>query len=92
MEIIRNIELFYFIPPSYIKLYKKFIKNKWNNGNEVKLYDYLVKNCLSKNLTYYNYYELFDNEKLIDILPHFFITNNNIADSFHNKINAYLPN
>ena len=60
MEILRNIELISFIPPSFINSYKKFLKNNLNN------------------------------EKLDEILPHIFITNN-IDESLHNKINYYLP-
>ena len=91
MEILRNIELISFIPPNFINSYKIFLKNKLQNENEVKLYNYLDKNWFEKNLFYYNYFELFDNEKLEEILPHIFITNN-IAESLHNKINYYLPN
>ena len=91
MEILRNIELISFISPNFINSYKIFLKNKLQNENEVKLYNYLDKNWFEKNLFYYNYFELFDNEKLEEILPHIFITNN-IAESLHNKINYYLPN
>jgi len=47
-----------------------------NNENEVKLYNYYDKNWFDKNVVYYNYYELFNNEKLDEILPHILITNN----------------
>ena len=43
-KILRNKELISFIPPSFINSYKKFLKNKLNNENEVKLYNYLDKN------------------------------------------------
>ena len=76
MEILRNIELILFIPPCFINSYKKFQKNKLNNENEVKLYNYYDKNWFDKNVMYYNYYELFNNEKLDEILPRIFITNN----------------
>ena len=56
MEILRNIELISYIPPSFINSYKKFLKNNLNN------------------------------EKMDEILPHIFITNN-ISESLHNKIN-----
>ena len=48
MEILRNIELISFIPPNFINSYKIFLKNKLQNENEVKLYNYLDKNGLEK--------------------------------------------
>ena len=35
-EIIKNIELICFIPPSFIKSYIKFLKNNLDKENEIK--------------------------------------------------------
>ena len=48
MEILRNIELISFIPPNFINSYKIFLKNKLQNENEVKLYNYLDKKWFEK--------------------------------------------
>ena len=54
-EIIKNIELLYFINPDLITTYDKFLKSKLKEEKEIQLYNYLYKNWISKNSNYYNY-------------------------------------
>ena len=88
-EILKNIELICFLPPSFIKTYINFLKGKLKEENEIKLFEYLNKNWFNKGYKFYNYFELFDNQSLIDITQHFFATNN-IAENLHSKLNLYL--
>ena len=88
-EILKNIELICFLPPNFIKTYINFLKGKLKDENEIKLFEYLNKNWFNKGSKFYNYFELFDNQSLIDITQHFFATNN-IAENLHSKLNLYL--
>ena len=90
-EILKNIELICFIPSNYINSYAKFLKQHLKNDKEIKLYEYLNKNWISKTPSYFNYYELFNNDLLEEGIPHFYTTNN-IAESLHSKLTLYLPN
>ena len=87
-EVIKNIEVICFLPPRFIKNYKKLIESKLTSENEIKLMKYLNKNCLNKDKLY-NYYELIDNESLIEVLQPFFSNNNN-EESLHSKLNLYV--
>ena len=89
-EILKNVELICFIPYNFIKSYSNFLKNRLTEENEIKFYNYLDKNWLKKEPSFYNYYELFDNVNLEGLIPHFYITNN-IAESLHSKLGLYLP-
>jgi len=89
-EIIKNIELVCFINHEYIKSYIEFLKLKLKDEKEKLLFQYLNKNWFSKDINTYNYYELFENNNLKEVIPHFFATNN-IEESLHNKMNQYLP-
>ena len=88
-EILKNIELICFLPPSYIKTYINFLKGKLKEENEIKLFEYLNKNWFNKDVKFYNYFELFDNQTLIERTQHFFATNN-VAENLHSKLNLYL--
>ena len=88
-EILKNIELICFLPPSYIKTYITFLKEKLKDEKEIRLFEYLSKNWFNKDYKFYNYFELFDNQSLLDITQHFFATNN-IAENLHSKLNLYL--
>lgn len=87
-EILKNIELLCFIPHAFIESYSKFLKNKLTEEKEILLFNYIEKNWLSKEPTYYNYYELFFNDYLNEGIEHFYATNN-IEESLHNKLNIY---
>ena len=56
---------------------------------EKKLYIYLENNWFCKDYKYYNYFEIFENKSFVDVLQHFFSTNN-IEESLHSKLNLYL--
>lgn len=90
-EILKNIELLCFIPHAFIESYSKFLKNKLTEEKEILLFNYIEKNWLSKEPTYYNYYELFFNDYLNEGIEHFYATNN-IEESLNNKLNIYIPN
>ena len=60
------------------------------NEEEKKLFLYLEKVWFSKEINYYNYYELFYNERFNEIIPHFYSTNN-IEECLHSKLNFYMP-
>ena len=89
-EILKNVEIICFIPPSYINSYSKFLKTKLKEENEINLYNYIEKNWLKKYPGYFNYYELFENINLQNGIEHFYATNN-IAESLHSKLGLYLP-
>ena len=74
-SILKNIELICFIPISFLKTYQKFLKKKLKDDTEKKLYEYLAKDWFNKESSYYSYYELFDNDNLNEVRPHFFATN-----------------
>ena len=90
--ILRNIELICFINPDLLKKYENFLESFLKTNEEIKLFKYIKKNWLDKDHKIFNYYQLIKNEKDInqDIINHFYITNN-IAESFHSKMNYYLP-
>ena len=56
---------------------------------EKKPYIYLENNWFCKGYKYYNYFDVFDNKSLVNILQHFFSTNN-IEESLNSKLNLYL--
>ena len=70
-SILKNIELICFIPISFLKSYQKFLTEKLKDDTEKKLYKYLAKNWFNKEPSYYSYYELFDNDNLNEVRPHF---------------------
>ena len=67
-ELIKYIELICFIPPKYIDYYIKFLKSKLNDDKEKHLFEYLYKTWFSKNYNIYNYYELFENNNLKEVI------------------------
>ena len=88
--LLKNIELICFMRISCLKTYQNFLREKLTDDKEKKLYEYLAKNWFNKEPSYYSYYELFDNENLNEVRPHFFSTNN-IAEALHSKLSFYLP-
>ena len=90
-EIIKNIEIICFIPPNLIKKYGDFLKDNLKEDKELKLYNYINKNWISKDFALFSYYELFNTPSMIAGAEHFFVTNN-IAETLHHKMNLYLPN
>ena len=91
-SLLRNIELICFLNPDLLKKYEKFLESNFKTNEELNLFKYIKKYWLNKDYNIYNYYELIKNEKEFkqDILNHFYITNN-IAESFHSKLNYYIP-
>ena len=92
--ILRNIELICFLNPKIIPNYANFLKNNLKEEKEILLFNYLKKNWINKDYHIYNYYTLINNKtaNIENIMNHFYITNN-IAESFHAKINInyYIP-
>ena len=89
-ELLKNIKIVCFIPPTYINRFTKFLENNLIDNNENIFMKYLKKTRITKNYRIYNYFELLDKDILIDGLKHFYITNN-IAKSLHSKLKVYLP-
>ena len=90
--ILRNVELICFLNPQIIPNYANFLKNNLKEENEILLFNYLKKNWINKDYHIYNYYTLINNKtaNIENIMNHFYITNN-IAESFHAKLNYYIP-
>ena len=90
--ILRNVELICFLNPKIIPNYSNFLKNNLKEEKEILLFNYLKKNWINKDYHIYNYYTLINNKtaNIENIMNHFYITNN-IAESFHAKINYYIP-
>ena len=94
-EIIKIIEILYFIIKEKITNYIKFIVDNIEKFKDFKkLNKYLNKNWFSKNTNLFNYSTLLEyirNKNSNDLILEKFYITNNISESLHKKINSYLP-
>ena len=89
---LKNIEILCFIKPELINKYLLFLNNIMKNDKKDKLLLDYIENYWLNNRVYkdFNYYDFIKNVKNEIGLKFLFITNN-IIESFHGKIEKYLP-
>ena len=90
--IAKNIEIMSFIKPQLVPKYLLFLKDILKETNNEKLLiNYIEKYWINyRGINSFNYYDYIENVKNDNSLKYLFITNN-IAESFHGKIENYLP-
>ena len=90
--IAKNIEIICFLKPNLIKDYMTHLQNIFKNENkELALLNYIQKYWIdNRGISCFNYYDFINEFKINNNLNFLFITNN-IIESFHQKMNMYLP-
>ena len=69
----------------------QFLKKSFKNNKEIKLYEYLKSYwVINRGINTFNYFDIIIKQSNSKNLENIFITNN-IIESFHAKINNYLP-
>ena len=89
---LKNIEILCFIKPSLINNYIKFLKDIMEKDRKEKLLINFIENYWLNNRGYsdFNYYNFINKNNDELGLKYLFVTNN-IIESFHGKIEKYLP-
>ena len=88
--ILLNIQILSFLKPELFKKYIDFLEDNLNEEKEINLFKYFKNYWLNKKwFEFINYFDYIKPENNYN-LKYLFFTNN-IIESFHGKLNKYIP-